>query len=246
MILFYEEKSIDAVISTNSQTVNYPVSNVIDSRLSRIYKTDSSTTAEVVFDMVSAVTADAVCIANHNLTASATIKLQANSSDVWTSPPVDETLVYDADIIVGLITSASYRYWRVQVVDGTNPDGELEFGRIWIGDSYTAPGVAPTVTVDYNSASTKSRSISGQSYLDGNYKYHILGVRHPAITHTQKAVFQDVLDTVDIGTPFFVQFDEICSDLDVFYVSIDGDGFRFTLLTNPQYYTVSYDLLEEV
>ena len=246
MILYYNEKSDSAGITVNSQIVNYPVSNVIDSRLSRVFKTSATTTAEIVFDLGSALSVDSVCIANHNFTSSATVKIQGNASDVWTSPSIDETLTYNSKIINKVIASASYRYWRIQVVDATNPDGAISIGRIWIGESYETPGIAPAVSVSYNSTSNKSRSISGQSYLDINYKYHNFSVSHPVITHDEKSEFEEILDDVDIGIPFFVEFDEECVDLTVYYVTLDATVFDFSILGNTDYYTVSYGFIEEI
>lgn len=130
MILKANETLKDATLTANSAVVNYPVTNILDSRLSRIFRTSSSTTAEIVFDAGSAVTVDSVCIAAHNITSSVTtLKFQGNASDVWTSPSIDETLTWDADIITKDFTGGSYRYWRIQVIDGTNPDGYIEIGR---------------------------------------------------------------------------------------------------------------------
>lgn len=247
MILFYNEKSKDAVISVNSSTAQRPVSNVIDSRLTRVFRTVAAiTTANIVFDMTAAVAVDCVAIAAHNITSGATIKLQGNATDVWTSPSVDETLSHDSDIITKVITSATYRYWRISIVDAANPDGYIQIGRAWIGESFDTPGIAPTVSVGDISSSVKSKSIGGQTYTDIRPKKHDFGVSIPSITYANRATFEDVLDTVDIGIPFFVDFDETNSDLDVYYVTISGDGFTFTNLINPLYYTLSIDLDEEV
>jgi hypothetical protein len=244
--LAYKENSADAIVSANSQTVNYPVSNVLDSRLSRIYKTDSTTTAEVVFDMGSAVACDVVYIARHNITSSATVSIQANSSDSWTSPPIDLSITHDSGVMTLDFTSSTYRYWRVKVVDATNPDGDIYMGRIWIGEYFQAPGISPTVAIDYVSTSIKSVSVSGQSYMDKNYAYHNISIVHPILNQSDRPIFENIIDTVDIGIPFFVTFDEECSDLENYYVTMMTETLRFTTLTNPLYYTLSYNLTEEI
>ena len=246
MRLLYKERSKDATISANSQSVNYPVSNVIDSRLSRLYRTDGVTTADIKFNLGSAQDISSVAIANHNITSGASITLYGNTSSSFASPAFTQVLTWDEDIILQIFGTETYQYWLIKIVDPSNPDGYIEVGRAWIGEYFQTPGVAPTVSVDYNSASSKARSIGGQTYLDINYKYTNFGIRHSAITFAEKAEFQEVLDTVDTGIPYFIEFDETCSDLTRYYVTLNQEGYRFTTLSNNQYYTVSYEMIEEV
>ena len=71
----------------------------------------------------------------HNLTNSATLKVQGNSTDSWSSPPVNETLSVSAGkAIAKCFTGGSYRYWRVLFADASNPDGYLEIPNIWLGE----------------------------------------------------------------------------------------------------------------
>ena len=69
MILLANETCKNATITANSADVNYPVSNIVDSRLTRLFRTDSNTTAEIVFNAGSAVGVSFVAIANHNITS---------------------------------------------------------------------------------------------------------------------------------------------------------------------------------
>lgn len=247
MILLTNETNKDATITANSQLTNYPVSNLVHPFITRVFRTGATTTAEVVFDNLAAVSVDSIAIANHNITSSATtIKLQGNATDVWTSPSVDETLTWDEDIIYKTFTSSSYRYWRIQVVDSTNPDGYIEIGRSWIGLSFTPPGIGPTVTAEYFDESVKSQSIGGQTYGDKRFFRYAFVTNFPAITQSDRALFVAEFDRVGYTTPFFINFNEECSDLTTYYVTLDQESLRFTVLSNNQYYTVSANYLEEV
>jgi hypothetical protein len=248
MILMTNETTTNASLTANSNVINYPVTNLLDSRLTRVFRTDSNTTAEVVFDNVTAVAVTSICIANHNISSSVTtLKVQGNATDSWGAPSVDETLTYSSGIITKQFTGGSYRYWRIQVVDATNSDGYIQIGRAWVGVSYDMPGIGTTITHDKTSTSRKSTSVSGQTYLDKRYLYETVNTTFPVVSHAEKLeIFDTVFEQTDIGVPFFVTFDETGSDLGTMYVTLDDNGYRATLLINPAYYTIGITLIEEV
>jgi hypothetical protein len=246
MILKAIETLADSVLSVNSSLPNYPVTNVLDSRLSRIFKTDGELTAEIVFDAGSAVTVSGIAIANHNISFSfSTVKLQANATDVWTAPSFELDLTCESSLISCDFPEETYRYWRLQVIDSTNANGYIQLGRVWIGQSYVTPGISTTLTHDRTSASVKSSSTSGQTYQDKRFLYSSINTTFPAVTHTEKAEIFNILDTIDIGEPFFVTFDETCSDIGTLYVTMDLSSLRATLLNNRDYYTIGISFIEE-
>ena len=247
MRLKTDETCKDANITANSSTLNYPVSNVVDSRLSTIFKTDSSTTATIVFDCAAAVNVTSIIIANHNISSGVTtLKLQGNATDSWGTPSVDETLTWASGHIIKDITQASYRYWRIQIIDAGNSDGFISIGRAWIGDLYQAPDIAPAINHNRNSESVKSISASGQGYQDTRYKYSIVTATWPKLTHTEKAEIFAIFDAIDIGTPFFVTFEETQSDIGTLYVTLDNDSINMSLLSNVNYYTAGINFRQEV
>jgi hypothetical protein len=247
MILLTNETTKDASLTVDSAIINYPPTNILDSRLSRIYRTNATTTAEIVYSMTSAITVNAIAIANHNITSSATaIKIQGNASDVWTSPSFSQDITWDSDIMTATFTDQSYQYWRLQIIDATNPDSYLEMGRVWIGESFQSPGISPTLTHDKVSASIKSKSTGGQTYQDGRYFYHVVNTTYPAVTHAEKAEIFQQFEYTDVGIPYFTIFDEDCIDLDVLYCTQVEDTIRATLLNNKDYYTIGYTIEEEV
>ncbi len=248
MILKAIETCKDATLTTNSINIFNSVDNILDSRLSRVYKTEAGiTTAEIVFNCGSAVAVSGVAIANHNITSSVTtLKLQGNATDVWTSPSVDETLTWDSGIITKNITEASYQYWRIQIIDATNPDTYIKLGRVWIGESYRTAGNQVMIPHDRKSASLKTRSIAGQSYTDRRYQYSLVSTKWPLLTEEQNNKVLSIFESVDVGTPFFVTFDKAGSILGTLYVTIDEDGLKSTPLGNRNLYTMGMDFRQEV
>ena len=246
MILMANETCKDASLTANSATVNYPATNVLDSRLSRIFKTDASTTATIVFDALTAVKVDSVVIANHNMVTGGTFKVQGNATDSWGAPTVDETITFASGNMTKQFTGGTLRYWRISIVNATNPDGFISIGRVWLGDGFTMPSISPTVGHSRSSASVKSISVSGQSYMDARYFSSNISVKIPAVTATEKANLISQFETIDIGVPFFVTFDESNISLGTIYVTWDGDSLNFNLLNNPLYWETALSLQEEV
>ncbi len=246
MILKIDETAKDSTLSVNSENVNYALTNILDSRLTRTFRTVAGiTTVNIVFDAGSAINVTSICIANHNITSGATIKLQGNATDSWGSPSVDETVTWNAGIIKKDISQETYRYWRISIVDGSNPDTYIEIGRAWIGDLFNTAFISPVFGHTRNSMSEKS-SPFGQTYLDKRGFRSMVSVRFPWMTQAEKANLITQFEIVDIGTPFFVTFDETDMDVDTLYVTMDQEGLNFNIKRNPAYYESALSMIEEI
>jgi len=247
MIFKMVETSKGANVTAASNTILYPVSNVLDSRLSTIYRTDFTTEAEIIFDFGSAGPVSGAVIANHNLTSSVSVlKLQANTINGWGSPAYEVDLTWNKKNINLEFSEQNYRYWRLIITDNTNSDLYLKIGRVWLGESYNTAGIKLNIIHDRKSASKKTTSQSGQTYLDKRYFYSVVSVKFPKITRTQYYELLDLFEIVDIGVPFFVTFDKGGDILETLYVTIDQSGFKLTPLGNRDLYTTGLQLIEEV
>ncbi len=245
MRLMTTETTGNANVSANSNNINYPVSNLLDSRLTRIYKSDDSTSVSIVFDAGSAVTVDNISIANHNISSGVTtLKWQGNASNAWSSPSVDETLTWGARIINKAFAGGVYRYWRLEIVDIGNVDGFISIGRVYGSEAEISPGIAPLFSHTRKSESKKSIGISGSIYGDKRYFYDMISIRWNKISHAQKADIISWFEAVDITDPFFITFNEDCLDMVTYYVVMDVDQISFNLLANPLYYEAAASFRE--
>ena len=237
----------DSTLTINSVLVNYPVTNILDSRLSKITKTDASTTMTIVFDAGAAVTVNSISVANHNISSGVTVlKFQGNATNVWTSPTIDETLTYASGIINKQFTGGSYRYWRLNIVDAGNSDGFISAGRVYGGSISSPPSIAPTFSNTRVSESLKTYSISGQAYGDNRYFYDLISIQWRKITQAEKALIIAWFETLDITKPFFLVFNESKMDLIAKYVTIDSNQISFNYLKNPAWVEASLTFREEV
>lgn len=83
-------------------------------------------------DLGSAQQVTAVVLADHNLSSGATIALAGNSADAWGAPAYTLAIPWAADLIVAYLDQ-TYRYWRLELTDPTNPAGYLELGDWFLG-----------------------------------------------------------------------------------------------------------------
>jgi len=246
MIVVANETLKDSTLTINSNNINYPVTNILDSRLTKIVKTDSNTTMTIVFDAGSAVNVNSISIANHNISSGATIKFQGNATNVWTTPTIDETLTYSSGIINKQFTGGSYRYWRLNIVDAGNSDGFISAGRVYGGTISSPPSIGQTFSNTRVSESLKTYSISGQAYGDNRYFYDLISIQWRKITQAEKALIIAWFETLDITKPFFLVFDESKMDLTAKYVTIDSNQISFNYLKNPAWVEASLTFREEV
>lgn len=246
MVIKANETTSDATLTPNSENVNYPATNILDSRRTRLFKTvAATTTATIVFDAGAAVTVDSISIDNHNISSGVTtFKIQGNATDAWGGPSVDETLVWAAGIVTKSFTGGSFRYWRLHIIDAGNTDTFISLGRVMLTNEFTMPDISPSVGHSRNSHSIKSISVNGSAYQDSRYFGSLISVRFPKISHAEKANMISQLEIIDIGQPMFVTFDETELDLGTIYCTIDGTGFNFNLLINSDFYESNISLLE--
>lgn len=151
------------------------------------------------------------------ISTGATIKLQANETDVWTSPSFDQTITYNENVMSlfktnltddGLHTEA-LRFWRVQIIDNDNPLGFVEVGNLFLGDFFTAS--RGRVQFPLNSAwvdrSPTIFSEGGQTFSDVREKTEIFNLQWLGLTIADREEFDGIFDTFGTSVPLFVSLD---------------------------------------
>jgi hypothetical protein len=96
------------------------------------WKSGATTSINLVIDMSSATNNTLFVLADHNLTSSATLTLEANATDSWGAPSYTNTISPITDPIVEYIDQ-TYRYFRIVVSDATNTDGFISIGKLYLG-----------------------------------------------------------------------------------------------------------------
>lgn len=127
------------VITSNSEETSLPDDNVQTFWKTKVWRATGDAAEWIKFDFASAQAVWIVAIVGHNFSSGATVTLELNAADAWGAPTVSQVIAYHADIMIYVFTSAqSYRWARITIADGSNPDTYVECGRIFLG-GYLSP-----------------------------------------------------------------------------------------------------------
>jgi len=90
----------------------------------------------LVFDLGAAQAPDAFLLHGHNLSAAASVRIQANGADAWGTPALDEPVAWRAGTMARYLTTSprSHRFWRLLIEgEAGNPAGHLEIAELYLG-----------------------------------------------------------------------------------------------------------------
>lgn len=146
-----------------------------------------------------------------SLSSDATIKIQGNSTNVWTSPQFEQALPYDERAICSINTSGfgSYRYWRFQIVDRANPNGYLELSYAYLGEAYstTRGGVQFPFKTTKIDRSSLTFSEGGYSYPYRRQRAEQYELTWNGLTISEKESFDAIWESKGMTDSFLVCLD---------------------------------------
>lgn len=127
-------------VNTGTEDAAYPAANLVDLNPAKPAKL-TTTTGSWVFDFGTAANVDLVAIIHHNLDAGLNVRIQANATDSWGAPSLNQVITIPAYRSDGFpinpfkdltgVSPRSYRYWRLVVV-GVN-SAAVQIGEVWLG-----------------------------------------------------------------------------------------------------------------
>jgi len=242
MKFLYNHKSDSATLTASSEDVGFAVENIQDVRAKRVYRSNSATSINIVFDFGSAVDIDCIAIAEHNITTSeTTFDLEFNSSDSWAAPAETVALSAADDTIFTTFTSVNYRYARLVIDDGTISDGYVELGRVSLGEYFDAPQVAPDIQLPRYTTSARSFSRGRQAYFDEGVRYRGISLKFNYVTQSEYNSFNSMFAYSDIQ-PVFCDFDELSNEEPLYCVV--SNEFNHSYLGGYGFYTLQMDIEE--
>lgn len=150
------------------------------------------------------------------ISPTATVKLQANETDAWSSPQYSQTLTLD-DAVIYLFKSASadglhteaLRYWRLLIEDLDNPNGYVEVGSLFLGDFFepTRGAVQIPFSGEYIDRSETVFSAGGQSFSDKREQSEQFTLDWFGLTVSEKETIDTIFSDFGTATPLFIQLD---------------------------------------
>lgn len=134
---------IDSSTITGSESVgDMSLLNLKSRNLYRKFRT-TNLSAQINIDLGSAQEINFASIVAHNGTTSATVTIKAGSTSAVSdynsgalSLLTGSDLGFDLNAFANKFTSQTYRYWRFDFSDTSNPDAYLEMGRIYLSKAF--------------------------------------------------------------------------------------------------------------
>lgn len=215
-------------VSASTSDASFPVSNLQHPFRSKRWRSTGCSSESVVFDVQTIEDVDSVVILwpkedGIRLTSSAVIKIQANATNVWTSPAVDQVVTINNDYSVAshfFSTTQSYRYWRVLVTDPTNPWGYIEIGQVWIGKSLSVQNAENGFRFSLIDRSKSVETEFGHKYTDEYPISSVLQVSYKYLDYEEIQIIENAFRTNGTRKPVLIAVDpeEAVFDKDHFLV----------------------------
>jgi hypothetical protein len=170
----------DSVITASSSNDLFPVANLYSKRKAQEFRFTGYTSENVVI-YKAGLEFDSIIIDNHNITSTATVKFQANASDVWTSPSVDQAVTVSDVISYFWDSTQDYDYVRVLIEDTDNTE-PVKIGMMYLSDG-TDFSILPGWSVDRT--------------IQGRVDYRSAGVQFYPLEADDKDSLDDIM--VNLG-----------------------------------------------
>lgn len=210
--IFLSENLITtATITADSENAQYPLSNLLDDRRTKTYRsTSNSTTVKLDFGIPRDVDVLAFVTNGFDNFSFTSCTLELNNVDVWTAPPFTTTVTIDALNGFGytyLDTVQTYRYARL-IFTGTA--GYVEVAKCFIGKSAQVGDLSFNYPLDFNinDNATITKNRIGQRFIDEISTQRLIA---GSINTMTKEEFQPLLDVIkysSITKPIWLIFPE--------------------------------------
>jgi hypothetical protein len=113
------------------------------------------------------------------LSGAATVTIRGNNVPDFSSPALEVVLTGNDEGILSYLdtestgTEPAYRYWEIELNDEFNPEAELDFSLMYLGDYLTLDlrNVQKGFNIQYIDTSREFQSEGGQRYFDERVQY---------------------------------------------------------------------------
>lgn len=209
---------IDAALTVSTEDSVYVKENLYNQRIGKPFKFTADG-GNIVIDLGSAQPVDAIAILAHNLTNSATITLEGNATDSWGAPAKSENITWATKNAYKIFTEVSFRYWRLVIADGTNPNN------VKIGELVICTGVELSSNYQFGAVDTPNHVVLTEKTEYGqSWNYYLTSSRVFELSFMAQPVTQDEINILFNAvkgsfSPFvFISHDDLC-----YYVRMGND-----------------------
>jgi hypothetical protein len=220
---FYWNNLADAattVETSSSEATEHPLANIANIWPTFEFRTNGLGAYDFLkWDLATAQYVSCFILWNHNIQAGATILLQGNATDSWGSPTFNELITWSEDNLVYIFAAAvSLRWWRLVVIDPTNPDGYISAGHRFLG-TYFQPGESNASRVpSLIDPSEIAFSRGGQMTAAQLVGYDQMSYKFDAVSAADQATMKTIYRTIGKFKPYYIIEDSNFPTTTVYYV----------------------------
>lgn len=206
-------------VSASSEAYGHEAENVLDSRLGYVWKTGNTSSSEwIKFDLgLGNNDWNAVALFGGSMLTDlqflnvTELRLQANTTDSWTSPPLDEEIdaTEFARGIYFLGSLLSYRWVRLAITKFAAGE-QTSLGKVMIGPYLEPARMPPDGGVKWGRTDTSetSRGFKGQRFTNTGVVLRTLSLDYRAVTDSQVEELETMADAVGTNSPVVVTVDQ--------------------------------------
>jgi len=189
------------------------------------------------------------------ISQTATIKLQGNASDSWSSPAYDQTLTWNEFAIAKFsatgLHSSALRYWSIQIIDRDNPRGYIEISSIFLGDTIDLTRGCPQFPLEINEVdlSQSERTLAGGSFTAIYGKTAEIALDWQFLTNQEVEAFRDMFKELGTALPFGLILDPnevFSSDLERYCLQVKFQSEPTHRLDRPAQWSSQWNVVEDV
>lgn len=189
------------------------------------------------------------------ISQTATVKIQGNATNSWTSPAYSTTLTHtDFGMAVHSATglhTTGLRYWRVHIQDVDNARGYIEISSLLLGDTLTLTQGCPQFPLDVNEIdlSKVTRTMSGSSFAAMMGRTMEVVLDWQFLTKSEIESLRDLYADVGLGVPFHLILDpdEVFStDMERWVLQVLFAEPMPSKLDRPNQWSSSWTVVEDV
>jgi hypothetical protein len=238
------------VITSSADATGFPASNLSNPARWKPWRSSTTTGDQwVKFDLGANKSLQVFAAINATIHAGGTLRVQANATDAWGSPTIDDVLIVPATDFTRVwvdwrVFASSLRWVRFYFTNTGAVSSYVELGAAFTG-LYLEPtrSISPELTIRRVDPSEQRVAIGGQRSAVLRAKYHEVSATFVLQTATARNDLRALYETVGATTPVLLAVDPLNPSL-IFY------GTLASALTaqnrGPDLWDVPVEFVEDV
>jgi len=204
--IYYDNLLHQSTITTSSENLQFPISNIKDPRRTKVFRSTSNT-AHIILDFNETSEVDSFVITDNKFTGFgvSTITLEFNGTNEWSDPAATEVVTFDPIFGLGIaeFETKSYRFCRILL---TSTLGYCEISKFFIGKKMSlGRSINFGWTIKGNDLSAKQSNRYGQVFVDVIARQKVIGAALSLLDKDQLDKINAWLDLVSETKPFFIR-----------------------------------------